>query len=555
MPDTNQSDVAQKLEQLKQRFREKTLAELDQLQVVVKNITNGTGVAEDVSSVFHSLHRLAGSAGTFGYTALGDEARQLELVLKPLFENPSDNSEESRLVRDAQHLLTPGFLSRLTALGVLLQQAGQWHDGTEGSLPRRTTSRSVRTSVVQIIDDSPARGHDLASGLALHGFDTLVCASSEEAERHRMPGLSAIVIRATQVLAEKLNLNALGGPAPVICIGSRDAFTKRYHLAELGASGFLYDPVDVPVLADYIERLVKERQDGESGRVMIVDDDPELLEHYSLVLEGGGLEVFRVNDPSDILFALSEFRPDIVLMDIQMGDFNGPVLARMLRFDQEWLGLPIIYLSSEEDKEFQLEAMSQGGDDFLTKPVSDAFLLRAITVRCYRARQLDKLASRDSLTGLLKHSLAKSEVRKEHARCQRLGHESVIAMLDLDHFKRVNDQYGHRTGDLVIKGLANLLRHRLRDSDVIGRYGGEEFIVALPDCSVADGRAVLQSVCDQLSRIVFTGADQEFTITLSVGMAELNRFSTSDGAIEAADQALYQRKRAGRNGVTVSGDQ
>jgi diguanylate cyclase (GGDEF)-like protein len=563
MPDTKPSDVAQKLEELKLRFREKASVDLEQLQVVAGKIADGTCMAEDVCSVYHSLHRLAGSAGTFGYTALGDEARQLELALKPLLERspeqtdnqPDSQVEQIRLIGEAQHLMTPGFLSRITGLGVLLEQSGERSEGVAGPLPSQVKPGSVRKSVVQIIDNNPARAAELASDLALHGFETLVCASAGEAESHRAPGLSAIVIRATQVLADKLRLDALGGSAPVICIGARDVFAKRYQLAELGASGFLYDPVDVPVLADYIERLIKEQQDGVSGRVMIVDDDPELLEHYSLVLEDGGLEVFRVNDPSDILYALSEFRPDIVLMDIQMGSFNGPVLARMLRFDQEWLGLPIIYLSSEEDKEFQLEAMSQGGDDFLTKPVSDAFLLRAITVRCYRARQLDKLASRDSLTGLLKHSLAKSEVRKEHARCLRLEHESVIAMLDLDHFKQVNDRYGHRTGDLVIKGLANLLRHRLRDSDVIGRYGGEEFIVALPDCSVADARVVLQSVCDQLSRIVFTAGDQEFTVTLSAGMALLNRFSTSDGAIEAADQALYQRKQAGRNGITVSGDQ
>jgi len=225
----------------------------------------------------------------------------------------------------------------------------------------------------------------------------------------------------------------------------------------------------------------------------------------------------------------------------------------MLRFDPEWLGLPIVYLSSEEDREFQVEALAKGGDEFLTKPVSDDFLLRAVTVRCYRARQLDKLASRDGLTGLLKHSVAKQEIQMEHARCQRMGQESVVAMLDLDHFKKVNDRYGHRTGDMVIKGMANLLRHRLRKSDIVGRYGGEEFVVALPDCSVANARIIMESICEQVSRIVFTAAGKEFSITISVGIAPLHRYESSGDAIEAADQALYRRKQAGRNGVTLSG--
>ncbi len=238
-----------------------------------------------------------------------------------------------------------------------------------------------------------------------------------------------------------------------------------------------------------------------------------------------------------------------------VGVLSGPNLARMLRYDPEWLGLPIIFLSSEEDREFQVDALAEGGDDFLTKPISDSLLLRAVTVRCYRARQLDKLVSRDSLTGLLKHSVIKSEVGKELARCQRLGQQSVVAMLDLDHFKQVNDCYGHRTGDLVIKGLANLLRHRLRKSDVIGRYGGEEFMVALPDCSVEQARVVFQSVCDLMSRISFTGGNKEFHVTLSVGVAPLEDYVSDDDAIEAADKALYSRKLSGRNGVTATSDE
>jgi|SRR5690554_505225 len=410
MSDEKQSEVAQKLELLKQRFREKASADIEQLQVTVEQIGNGAGVEGDIASVYQSLHRLAGSAGTFGYTSLGEEARQLELTLKQLAEGSPGRSEAARTVRDAPRLLNAEFLSRVIGLKLLLQQDSAQRDkSTDDSFYRPRVSEITRKSVVQIVDSDASRAAALASDLELHGFQTIVSASPGEAEQQSVAYLSAIVVRATPVIRDNWKLETLGGKAPVICISSRDSFAKRYQLAELGASGFFYDPVDVPVLADYIERLITEREEGESGRVMIIDDDPELLEHYSLVLERGGLEVFRVNDPSKVLMSLSEFRPDIVLMDIQMGRFNGPTLAQMLRFDQEWLGLPIIYLSSEEDKEFQLEAMSQGGDDFLTKPVSDAFLLRAVLVRCERARQLDKLASRDSLTGLLKHSLAKSE--------------------------------------------------------------------------------------------------------------------------------------------------
>ncbi|MBW7471464.1 diguanylate cyclase [Marinobacter sp. M216] len=554
MSEEKKSEVARKLELLKLRFKEKATTEIGLLQGAVERFRAGDYCASDITSVYHSLHRLSGSAGTFGFAALGEEARSLERLVKPLADTDDGLPERGLTTAQVREVVNEAFVSRVANLASLVSQeqgAPKPHDPSSPLI----FGNKTEDSVVLIVDPEPDSARDLTCGLEHYGFLVNVFSSIESALANGAAGVSALVVRDELVIRESGILDALAVKPPIICIGAEDSFTGRYALAERGVDGFVCEPVDIPVLADYMERLITERDEGRSGRVMIVDDDPELLEHYGLVLENGGMEVRRVNNPAQILSVLSEFRPDIMLMDVQMGQFSGLNLARMLRFDPEWLGLPIIYLSSEEDREFQVEALSQGGDDFLTKPVSDRFLLRAVAVRCYRARQRDKLASRDSLTGLLKHSLAKSEIHKEHARCTRLGQTSVVAMLDLDHFKQVNDRYGHRTGDLVIKGLANLLRHRLRKSDMIGRYGGEEFVVALPDCSVEDAQRVLQSVCDHMSGIVFSGGGREFSVTLSVGMAPLGDFRTSDDALEAADQALYRRKQSGRNGVTVSGDE
>ncbi|MBW4934762.1 diguanylate cyclase [Marinobacter sp. F4206] len=554
MPEEKNSEVARKLELLKLRFKEKATTDIGLLRAAADRFRAGDFSASDIASVYHSLHRLAGSAGTFGFSALGEEARSLEIMLKPLADMDDDSSGSAIAAEQGRDVVNQAFVDRVAQLESLLSlEQGAPLTGDDAS-PRASAERSEE-SVVLIVDPDQDAARDLACGLEFHGFLANIFPSVESAVVNGLAGVSVMVVRDDLVIRESRQLGSVADKPPIICVGAGDSFSQRYRLAERGVDGFVCEPVDIPVLADYMERLITERDEGGSGRVMIVDDDPELLEHYGLVLEEGGMEVRRVNKPAEILSVLSEFRPDIVLMDVQMGTFTGPNLARMLRFDPEWLGLPIIFLSSEEDREFQVAALAKGGDDFLTKPVSDAFLLRAVKVRCYRARQLGKLASRDSLTGLLKHSVAKFEIQKEHARCQRLGQQSVVAMLDLDHFKQVNDRYGHRTGDLVIKGLANLLRHRLRKSDVIGRYGGEEFVVALPDCSVENARQVLQSVCDHMAGIIFTANGQEFTVTLSVGVAPLQNSPTGDDALEAADQALYRRKQSGRNGVMVSGDE
>lgn len=269
------------------------------------------------------------------------------------------------------------------------------------------------------------------------------------------------------------------------------------------------------------------------------------------MLEGAGFNVRAISNPETVLSELSEFSPDIMLLDVRMGAYSGPTVAKLVRFDPEWVSLPIIYLSSEQDKQVQLEAMAKGADEFLTKPVSDSYLVRAAQIRCYRARQLNELLIRDSLTGLLKHSYIKQEVDKEHARCKRLSHSSVVAMLDLDHFKKVNDQHGHRMGDIVIKALASLLRQRLRSTDMIGRYGGEEFAVVLPECTTREGQSVMTQICEAFSGLSFNNDGASLSVTLSVGIAALDAFKSGSDALNAADQALYERKKGGRNGVTI----
>lgn len=536
------TDVSAKLKVLQKRFSDKAVGEFNALEEIASGIRSGSANCDQIAQTYRILHRLAGSAGTFGFSTLGDKARDLELKIKPFAEDCSDIS--SALVA-----LRKDFYQQLTELRALLETDDQ---EAKERLPSAPENAADEAQVI-VFEPDQKRGKALAEGLALYGYQSHWLPGFDEWQRQEDAIPSAIIIRDALFLAEDAGLPPLLMDVPVICISATDSFEQRYALASGGAEAFFCEPLNLPVMADHLERLLTDHADAASGRVLIVDDDQELAEHFQLVLSSGGMDVRTVGgDPSRILSVLAEFRPDIVLMDIQMGDISGPTLARMLRFEPEWLSLPIIYLSAESDREIQLEAMAKGGDDFLTKPVSDSFLLRTVRVRCYRARQLDKLVSRDSLTGLLKHSLAKADVAKEHARCQRMKHVSVVAMLDLDHFKKVNDTHGHRAGDLVIRGLANLLRHRLRKTDVIGRYGGEEFIVALLDCPIERAKGILKSVCDDFSRLAFKGAGSEFSVTLSVGLAALSDYPHPEDAIEAADQALYERKRAGRNGVTAA---
>lgn len=551
------TEVQAKLATLRARFLERAQDDLAELGAFAEAAPDGAVTPAMLVDCYQRLHRLAGSAGTFGLPELGAAARILEKQLK-------DQAEVFQNDGDQQHpsvKLPSDLAERVESLVVLIragavQGSGEAAPSVVEKDASPEPSHGMNVTVV-LVETGDSRVEELGAELLRYGFviraarlqelpDVIAAASGATAVVCRDSALEQVMLARQRVVGE-----ANPRRFPVLCVADDLSFRNRYQAAELGALAFVPEPVNVSELAERIESLAVERSAGVQGRVVIVEDDTELAEHYGIVLSAAGITTQVVTDPFELMQTLASFDPDLVLMDVQMGRQSGVTLARMIRFEPRWLSLPIIYLSSEDNRDNQLEALSKGADEFLTKPVSDDYLVRAIRIRCHRARQLSELMNRDSLTGLLKHSLIKQEVEKELARCRRDGQPASVAMLDLDHFKKVNDNYGHRAGDAVIRALANMLRNRLRDTDRIGRYGGEEFLVVMPGCGSQEAARVLSAITDTFAELVFTAADQTFQVTVSGGIASINEFATGDDAIEAADSALYRRKRAGRNGMTL----
>lgn len=527
---------------LSMRFSERTAAQLEAMLQHFSTWGNAHFTYEDIESLYQLLHRLAGSAGTFGFIQLGQHACLLEQRIKPLLANPLQTSALAAQMIDGE------FFTQLQQLPTLLQNHSP---PTPAAITTPQITASPHKTQLLVFGAELA---ELASTLAPYGFNI---------HHHLLPLIegdlnwhqTAIVIAPAQQLAAIAQWDQdqaqqhQQSVLPIICIGMENSFTTRYALAEQGVNGLFIEPVDVPKLAERIEQLGQERQEVQASKVLLLDDDQALAEHYRLVLTAAGKDVRVMAHPEDLLSVLAEFRPDIVLLDIYMPPYCGATLARMIRLEPEWLSLPIIFLSSEQDRDQQIRALAHGADEFITKPISDLQLVNTVRALCFRARQLSKLVSCDGLTGLLNHSHIKQALLHEHARVQRLGHNSTVAILDLDHFKQVNDQYGHRAGDQVIKALANLLRQRLRDTDLIGRYGGEEFVIILPECDITQAQLIFESACRHFSTVSFNSNEEKFNVTASVGLAELNFFVLPEQALNAADEALYQRKHQGRNGV------
>ncbi|WP_107851028.1 GGDEF domain-containing protein [Oceanimonas marisflavi] len=539
MSDTDTLD--QQLARLRERFTERTLNQIQKKIHQLSAWQPGEPHQPLLEALAQLLHRLAGSSGTFGLTELGRQAAEQERTLKTCL--------DGEILTGGQIASLVDWARRdLAALAVLLQASSQ-----PAAASPSTSGLAAGNDCELLVLGSGLSA--LAGTLRHYGFKLAEATDAgilQSSDWHD----SLIILTDQEQLPPLIQWNqqqaATAGkkPASVLCAGNGADFSSHYRLAELGVDGLFALPADIPELVERIEQLRQERLPGHRARVLLLDDDLELAEHCRLVLSGAGMKVRILNHPETMMNVLAEFRPDILLMDIHMPPWSGTTLARMIRFTPQWLSLPIVYLSSELDRDRQLSALAQGADEFITKPISDERLVRTVSILCHRARQLSQLLSSDGLTGLLNHPHIKQALAHEHARVRRTGHNTMVAMLDLDHFKRVNDNHGHATGDQVIRTLAHLLKRRLRTTDSLGRYGGEEFVAILPDCEPEQARKLFAHICRDFAALDFHGPEHSFHVTVSVGLARLNDFTTAEQSLNAADIAMYERKRSGRNGVT-----
>ena len=315
----------------------------------------------------------------------------------------------------------------------------------------------------------------------------------------------------------------------IIFFSDKDNFNIRHECVQAGGDDFFTIPLDVSRLIDRVDSLTND-ENTNPYHVLIVDDDPEQVSYYALVLQQAGMITSVASDPKKVLDILSESKPDLILMDMYMPDCDGPELAAIIRQQEAFVSIPIVFLSFESNKEIQYEAIRHGGDDFLTKPIKPGFLISSVISKAERNRTLRYFMERDSLTGLLNHVKLKEALSNEVLRAERTEAELCFAMIDIDHFKQVNDVHGHMTGDRVLKSLSRLLQDRLRRTDVIGRYGGEEFAVILINTDQENSEKIMNDIRESFSQIRQVSSEGDFYVTFSCGIASFPGIKKCVGA-------------------------
>lgn len=300
------------------------------------------------------------------------------------------------------------------------------------------------------------------------------------------------------------------------------------------------------------------------ARILVAEDDPTYGRLLSRLLAEAGHVVEVATNGEDALARLREEPPELLLLDAIIPRLDGFGVVRAAKSDPVTALVPIIFIAGATDTYHKVRGLELGANDYITKPFRREELIARVNV-ALRIRQLeedlrrknDELAAQartDALTGLANRRLFDERLAEEVERVRRYGHPLSVLMIDLDHFKGINDAIMHTGGDQVLRAVGTCLRSQMRPNDTVARMGGEEFAVLCSETDLPGALAMAERICGAISQL-HSEKRSPLPLTTSVGVATLPEGSTFTGdmLLEAADAALYEAKRAGRNRVRSLG--
>ncbi|MFJ3482960.1 diguanylate cyclase [Pseudomonas sp. NPDC090202] len=524
-------------DRLKHHFAQRVIHQARQILEVWQRLQQSEWSAADLEELSDANQRLLRFAERFEQAEHVQLARGISQALQEVEANRGRLS--STLITDLNRLM-----QRLSRTGL-----------RHGDRLEQISLPPLRKPIYIMLQDHE-RAERLAKqleffGLSAQSLDSINAFHSSLAER-----LPAAVVMDVDFggcgeglkLASKMQ-EGLEQKLPLLFFSHHETDTPtRLAAVRAGGEEFLTGTLEASSLLEKIEILTRVAQ-YEPYKVLVIDDSRAQATHTERLLNSAGIVTRTLFDPIQTMAQLAEFQPDLIILDMYMPGCTGTELAKVIRHNDRYVSVPIIYLSAEDDLDKQLDAMSEGGDDFLTKPIKPRHLITTVRNRAARARNLKARMVRDSLTGLYNHTHILQLLEDCSFRARRENKPLSFAMLDIDHFKKVNDSHGHPMGDRVIKSLALFLKQRLRKTDYIGRYGGEEFAVVMPDTDLQAAHRVLDEIRRRFAEIHYPAQPADLFCTFSAGVVELGDNDDALTLASHADEALYRAKKAGRNQV------
>lgn len=457
------------------------------------------------------------------------------------------------------------------------------------------------TARVLVVDDVPPNVKLLEAKLTSEYFDVLTAFSGPEAlevisREHpdiilldvMMPGMDGFEV-CRRIKADKTTAHI-----PVVMVTALDQPADRVAGLESGADDFLTKPVQDLALFARVRSLVRlkvmmdELRNREAtganmgwdnnehapldfdvptdSNILVVDEQERVLERVARALDGVG-DITKMNGGEDVAERAREKPFDLIIVSLTMRETDGLRVCSKLRSFEETRHVPILVMVDDGNTKLLVRAMEMGVNDYVVRPVDRMEFLARVKTQLKRKRYADKLwenfhlsmqlATTDAVTGLYNRHYLTSHMETQLQVVQRKGKVLSVMMLDIDHFKRVNDTHGHAVGDRVLKEFSNRIAKNIRGVDLAARYGGEEFVVMMPDTSTDWANMIADRLRQEVADEPFdVGVEAgPLSITVSIGVATSLPEEAPASLLERADKALYSAKKGGRNKVMIASDE
>ncbi|BAZ18075.1 multi-component transcriptional regulator [Calothrix sp. NIES-4071] len=487
------------------------------------------------AKVKQEAHKLVGSLGMFG----SDKGSYVASEIESLFVNKG--------------MLDSSQIIRFSKLVGSLRDCLQSMNGTE--IPDMSDETFNNGPLLLIVDQDTEFTSSLISCASSWGTRVQVTPNPIAAKKLIGDLCPDVVLldlscsdTAEKALGLLVELTSRTPPLSVIVTTAQDSLIDRVKIARLGGRGVLQKPVSETQVLEAVTQILQ-NSCSQEAKVMVIDDDPQILTALDTLLTPWGVKVYSLDNPSRFWEMMTAVNPDLLILDVKMPEVNGIELCQVVRSDARFSALPILFLTAQNDTKTRQEVFAAGADDYISKPIVKVELVTRILNRLERTRLLKSLAETDVLTGVANRYRSIQELTRCIQWSQNYHQPFCFAILEIDKFKQINQQYGYATGDSILSRLGKILRLNFHYEDVVGRWSGTEFILGMCGMTKVEGQRRLSEVIKNLRQVQFTvNSDNRFSVNFNTGFVQYPEDGADiDTLYRVASEALERSKVAAQN--------